>query len=312
MRPLVVALLVAGCYHGSAAPAPTPPANMQKTEVLAHIADDPLAFLPVESDIVLGVDFARLRDSQLWREQLEPLLVQTASDTFQKVRSQCGFDPLSQLQRASVAYKKLDDTHNDGTFVVHGVDSSHTVECIAKASAKTDNITHDGSVVMVSKPGDEVVLAIAPLGRTGMVIQGAPHASRVSIEDRMHIGAPLRTSRTFMTFFNRLEPTASLWLVINGNSAFLASAKSMGVSPTGVDMTLTVTDKYVVAARITTASAADATQLASLANQVSPQARAMVETFDVRADDNVVRVDIVITAPQAQTLLTMLGGIVGP
>jgi len=312
MRHLLVALLVAGCYHGSAAPAPTPPANKQRNEDLARIADDPLAFLPVESDIVLGVDFERLRDSQLWRDQLEPLLMQSASDTFQKVHSQCGFDPLSQLQRVSIAYKKLDDRHNDGTFVVHGVDSTRTVDCIAKASAKTDNIVHDGNVVMVSKPGDEFVLAIAPLGRTGMIMQGAPSANRTSVEGRIHIGAPLRTSRTFMTFFNRLEPAASLWLVINGNSSFLASAKSMGVSPTGVDMTLTVTDKYVIAARITTASAGDASQLESLANQLSTQARAMVETYDVKADDNVVRVDIVITAPQAQTLLTMLGGIVGP
>lgn len=312
MRSLLVALLVAGCYHGTAAPPPPPPTNTQKNDALAHVADDPLAFLPVESDIVLGIDFARLRDSQLWRDQLEPLLTQTGSDTFQKVRSQCGFDPLSQLQRASMAYKKVDDRHNDGTFVVHGVDSSRTVECIAKASAKTDNISHDGNVLMVSKPGDDVALAIAPLGRSGMIVQSLPNANRASVEARMRIGAPLRTSRTFMTFFNRLEPSASLWVVINGNSSMLASAKSMGVSPTGFDMTVTVTDKYVIAARITTASAADATQLESLANQISAQARAMVETYDVKTDDNVVRVDIVITAPQAQTLLTMLGGIIGP
>jgi hypothetical protein len=136
---------------------------------------------------------------------------------------------------------------------------------------------------------------------------GGPVVNRALATSRVQAGIPLRSSPAFVELYNKLEPNASVWFIANGASPSLQSIAGMGINPRFIDGTLTVTDRYVGVLRVTFATPDEAQNLAKLSNSVSSQIRAMVETFDVRADGPVARFDIVMTSSQAQTVLGMFG-----
>lgn len=303
MRILLVALLVAGCYRDSTPPS-TPPANKQ--HAAEQITSDVLAFIPKESDIVVGVDLARLRSSPLWQSQLEPLIVNNGGDELTKIRTTCGFDPLTAVSHVAFGTRKLDHD-NEATVVARGIEPRGAIDCVAKLIKDRQSFTRDGDTLVIAEKGKPFQLALSPLGRSAVLGLAGPGANRALASSRVQAGTPLRTSQAFMELYGKLEQNASVWFIANGASPTLETLGSLGVNPRFIDGTLATTDRYVAVLRVTFATAAEAQNVVTMTNSMSAQVRAMVETFDVRAEGAVARFDIVMTAAQGQTILGMVG-----
>ena len=303
MRILLVALLVAGCYRDST-PSTTPPAN--KAHASEQVTSDVLAFIPKDSDVVIGADLARLRSSPLWGSQIEPVITNNGGEKLSKVRTSCGFDPLTAVTHVTFGTRKIND-NAEGTIVVRGVEPRGAIDCVERLIKGQEQVTRDGDTLVLSEQGDPFQVALSPLGRSAVLAVAANGANRAATMSRAQSGTPLRSSPAFVELFSKLEPNAAMWFIANGASPTLKSIAGMGINPRFIDGTVMVSDRYVAVLRVTFATPDEAQNLAKLSNSVSAQVRAMVESFDVRADGPVARFDIVVTSAQAQTILGMVG-----
>lgn len=303
MRILLLALLVAGCYRDTT-PASTTPANKQRAP--EQITSDVLAFIPKDSDIVVGADLARLRSSPLWASQLEPVISNNGGDELRKVRTTCGFDPLTAISYVSFGTRKL-DRDSEATVVARGIEPQGAIECVAKLIKDRESFTRDGDTLVLAEKGDPFQVALSPLGRSAVLGLAGPGANRALATSRVQAGTPLRTSPAFIDLYNKLEQGASVWFIANGASKTLQSLSGMGINPRFIDGTLTVTDRYVAVVRVTFATEDEAKSIVTMMNSMAGQVRAMVESFDARVEGNVARFDISMTSAQGQTILGMVG-----
>jgi hypothetical protein len=309
-KSLLAALAVhaglAGCYRDTPATTAPPPANKQAAPAYAHEADDELAFLPKESEIVVGVDLATLRNTPAWRDQMEPGFDRAA---FEKIRKLCGFNPWALITRITLATRKL-GSDSELVVTLAGGDAKQAIACGLKQATTEYTARADGDVTILSKTGDNFTIGLAPVGRSHALAFATPGVDAKRVHAQLAVGSPLRSSPAFMALYDKLERGASAWFIINGSSPLFTSM-SFGVRPKYIDGTLIVTDRYTLATRVTMFSAADASSLATTLQGVSGQLKALVETFDIRVEGEALHIDLVLTQPQMQTLLAMVG-IFGP
>ena len=303
MRSVLVVLAIAGCYKDKPAVAP-PPAN--KVESSPSVgSDDLLAYLPVESEIIIGVDLLELRGAALYRS-FEDEMSSGLGAKLAEAR-QCGVDPMGGLERLTVGGKLSGNSDDfEGVVVVRGVDASLALPCIAKKAAADGTVTNEGGVVTVTKPDHQDAVATSAGART-LVMQFGPGVNKASIANAMSKGSPLRTSPAFMALFQRRERHAAIWGMVNGNAKFMAQVRASGVSPKSLDGTLRVTDQLVAALRVSFPTPADADQFVQTMAQVQGMAKPMLERLDVRADGPVVHVDATATEGQLRAITSMLG-----
>src|SRR5213075_1437602 len=126
---LGVLVLAAGCYRDSAATANPSPSNKQRPPDHAHEAEDELAFLPKESEVVVGLDMTALRASPAWHEQIEPAL--SGSSAFEKNRQICGFDPWAPISHVTLGVRKA-DANIEFVLTVAGGDAQQEIGCVLK------------------------------------------------------------------------------------------------------------------------------------------------------------------------------------
>lgn len=306
MRLATLALVatLAACHR---APGPAAPANQAEPPAAELIAKDPLAFLPRDSELVIDLDVARLKQSPLWASQIEPQLRQILGATnLDALLDACGIDYLQATTRVTTGMKKTGD-HYTGVIVVRGPDAATTMTCIERTTAKQLKVTrdHDALLVTVSAPTS---MAIGAAGGNALVVLTDVGASRAMLADTIAAGTPLRSSPAFMALYDAVEPTASFVTIANGASPMFAPMQTFGVSPKWVIITATVASSYVVAGRVTMKDAAEAQRLASMIEGNVGALRAMIERLDVRAEEAVVHVDIAVTEDQAKRILGMMGG----
>jgi hypothetical protein len=308
MRSVLVVLAIAGCYKDKPAVAP-PPANKVDAP-LSSGSDDVLAFLPVESEIILGIDLLELRASALYRS-FEGELSGNLGTRLAEAK-QCGVDPMGGLERITAAGTVSADSDKfQGVVVVRGVDASLALPCMAKQAAAKGKVTNEDGVVTITQPDHQDAVATSAGART-LVIQFGPGVGKASIASVKAKGAPLRTSPAFMALFQRREPHAAVWGMINGNAKFMAQVRASGVNPKNMDGTIRVTDQLVAALRVSFATPGDADQLVQTVGQVQGFVKPMLERFEVRADGTVVHIDATATEGQLRALASMMGGAFGP
>ena len=300
--------IAGGCYRDSASTTQTPLANKQRPPDHSHEAEDELAFLPKESDVVVGLDMTALRSSPAWHEQIEPELAQ--SSQVEKNRQICGFDPWAPITHVTLGVRKA-DAGSEFLLTVAGGDAQQEIGCVLKQLG-TEYTSHpDGDVTLISKASENSTIALSAVGRSHTIAFSTPGIDANRMHAQLSVGAPLRGSPAFMSIYESLEHGASLWFVINGQSSLFQSL-SLGIRPRYIDGTIIVSDHYVWTTRITMATAAEATQLANMLRGMSAQVQQMVDKLDIHEENAVLHIDIVMTQPQVQTILKMLGAFTGP
>lgn len=298
-----------GCYHDARQPPPLPPSNKASPPPVIR-SDDVLAFLPVDADVVLGLEMRPLRDGELFQHLVEKQVQSGDLDASLQKAHACGIDPLHSLERITAAGHIGDNDKFDGVIVIRGVDGPRALDCVATYGASSGTVTRDHDVVVVH--GNDGVDEVATLvGRGTLVVQFGRGVDASKLAATLRSGAPLRTSKAFMGLFDRRESDAALWGMVNGNSRALQKVRGMGLSPRSIDGSIVVTGDLTAVVRVTFASPADADQLVQITSPSLAGGRSMFDKLEVRAEGTSARFELAATEAQIESLWGIFGVMLG-
>ncbi|MDX2090053.1 MAG: hypothetical protein SFX73_19505 [Kofleriaceae bacterium] len=291
---------------GTPAPAPSAPA--------AGASDD-LSLLPVDSEVVMGLNFSQLQKSVLWKKFVEPQLAK--SDVQQKLgkfKDTCGFDPISAVTSLSVGVKGVGQDKPDGVFVIHGPEKGKVMACLDKVKAEAEKegtaITVDSDVVTFKgKDGDQ--FAFTYVNDTTVVGVVGAEANPAGVKKAAAGGSALKTSPAFVEMYGKIKSQDSLWMLMNGNSKAFDQAAGLGFRPKAVFGSVNVTDGLSVDMNVRLESPEKATQFAGMMKQQAGQLAPMVDKLDINSDAADVKVAVAMSSQKLDALITQFGGLLG-
>ena len=278
-------------------------------------AGDDLSLLPADSEMVMGLNFAQLQQSALWK-QFSPKLMDKMASGLAEFKAACGFDPLEAIKSVSLGMKGLGGNSPDGSIVIHGLDKGKSMACIDKAKVeaakKGSEITVDGDVFTVKDKDGQLTVWSFVNSDTLLGVVG-PNASKDTLLAVAKGGSTLKSSQTFVDMYSKINTKDSMWLLVNGNAPFMAKAAQAGVKPKAVFGSINVTDGLTVDLRIRLGSADEATQLVNMAKGQTnnPQVKQMFDKLDVTADGADAKIAIAMSNAKLQQLIGMVGGMMG-
>lgn len=278
-------------------------------------AGDDLSLLPADSEMVMGLNFAQLQQSALWK-QFSPKLMEKAASGLAEFKAACGFDPMEAIKSVSMGLKGVGNDTPDGSVVIHGLDKSKSMACIDKAKAeaakKGSEITVDGDVFTVKDKNGQLTAWTFVNSDTLLGVVG-PNANKDTLVAAAKGGSTLKTSQTFLDMYSKINTKDSLWLLVNGNAPFMAKAAQAGVKPKAVFGSINVTDGLTVDLRIRLGSPDEATQLVNMAKgqTSSPQVKQMFDKLDVTSEASDAKISIAMSQAKLNQMVQMVGGMMG-
>ncbi len=294
---LLFVAMLAAC--GSA---PRPVSNhAPPPKTYSRTAADSLGFLPGDADMVLAIDVARIRHSALW-STIEPGISRTG-------KVPCMKDMIESADSLSAAVRGTPEDQTTVT-VLHGPERSRMVACFT--AYHSGAVRTVGDLVIATTGATSSLLGFAD-EHTAVVVSGAK-ATPASFQAVLESGAPLRSSVAFGAIFAHIEPSAAMWLAIDGNGETMKKTAGglFGSTPRYIIANAEVGDKLTLRLVVALVSAAEATTLVSTMKPQLGAAKSMFEQIDIDAHDADVELDVVATPQQLLTIAGMLGGMFGP
>jgi hypothetical protein len=294
-------------------PDPKPPEPGNSPPMMMQGNADDLSLLPVDSEVVMGLNFAQLQTSALWK-QFAPLVMSKAAPALAKFKDACGFDPMTAIKSVSLGMKNLAGGSPDGVVVIHGVEKSKAMGgCLdkAKEAAAKDGttITVDGDIISVKGKTDNAAFMfvndntlVGTLGASG---------TKAGVKAAAAGGSALKTSAAFVDMYNKINTQDSMWMLANGNSKLFDKAGSLGVKPKAVFGSLNVTDGLTVDIHMRLDSPDQATQLANMGKAQAAGAKVYFDKIDITNDGADVRIALGMSNAKLQQLISQFGGMLG-
>ncbi len=304
MRSAIIAAVLAAACGGSSTQAPAKPPANHAEDPAVKTAQDPLAFLPVDADAVIGFDLKALRTSALWHD-FQPAVQNVLQGIDSPAFRSCLGGSLDQLASVTLGFK-ASGADPTGVAVIHVADAPAMQNCLER-ELRTQQIVETVDRGVVVTKSDKTKAALGVVGGSTIVVHIDPAASADSLAAVTHAGVPLRGSQAFLGIYDHLERGASMWAVVNGNAKIFQSLASMGAKVRSVDGTIVVTDKVTLAGRMTVDSPDAATNLSNMVQPQLGQAKTMFDKLEVSAAGPVVRLDAVMTGDQLKQLLGLFG-----
>jgi len=284
------------------------------TPVAVAGADD-LALLPVDSEMVMGLNFAQLQQSALWK-QFSPKLMEKAASGLAEFKVACGFDPLEAVKTVSMGLKGLGGSTPDGAIVVHGPEKAKVMACVDKAKVeaakKGTDITVDGDVFIV-KDKEGQPSAFTFVNDTTLIGTIGTMGTKDGVLAAAKGTSTLKSSQAFTEMYSKINTSDSLWLLMNGNSPAFSKMGAMGVKPKAIFGSVNVTDGLTMDMRIRLGTPDEAKQLVTmLQGQINnPQVKQMFDKLDVVADGSDAKFGVAMSNQKLQQLIGMVGGMMG-
>jgi hypothetical protein len=298
----VVALVL-----GAAVPAFAQPAKK------APAADD-LSLLPVDSELVLGLDFQQLQSSSLWKQFVEPQLAKgDMKKQLDDFKSKCGVDAMKVVTKIAMGIKGIGGDKPDGVIVAHGVPKAKLVACYDKLSKdkKADqDITRDGDVLIVKQKGGQAAAFTFIDDSTALMVIGT-QATSAGIKGIAKGTSALKTSAAFVEFYKKTNTNDTMWGIMNGNSKAFDQFAAMGIKPKAVYGSLNVTKDVNLDIRMRLGSADEAKNLATMFNGQLKAVASMFDKIEVKADGSDMKVAIMLTETKLKALAKQMGGMMG-
>jgi hypothetical protein len=276
---------------------------------------DDLTLLPVDSELVLGINFSQVQQSPLWKQFVEPKLM--GADVQSKLaefKAKCDFDPMASFKTISVGLKNLGAPKPEGVIVVHGIDKAKALACLDKNKDEITKdgaeITHDGDIVLgKGKTGEQFAMMFVN-DNTGVIALG-DQANAAGVKAVAQGTSALKTSPQFVDMYGKVKTGDSLWFLMNGNSKLFEKAAAMGIKPKAVFGSLNVTDGLSLDMRLRMETPDAASQLANMGKAQLQQAAKMFDQIDVSADGSDVKFTVVLSSQKLQALITQVSGMFG-
>jgi hypothetical protein len=278
-------------------------------------AGDDLALLPVDSEMVMGINFGQLQQSALWK-QFSPKLMEKAAKGLADFKAACGFDPLEAFKSMSIGLKNLGGGTPDGAIVVHGLDKGKAWPCLDKlkeeAAKHGSEVSVDGNVFLVKdKKGDTTAFTF--VNDTTLLGTLGASGTKDGVLAAAKGGGALKTSPTFVEMYGKINTQDTLWLLMNGNSPVFKQMGAMGVKPKAIFGSVNVTDGLTVDMRLRLSTPDEATQMVNMAKGQlgNPQVKQMFDKLDVTNDGADVKFSVAMSNQKLQQLLQTVGGMMG-
>lgn len=280
-------------------------------------AADDLTLLPVDSEIVLGINVAQVQQSALWKQFVEPKIL--ASGDFNTkladFKQKCGFDPMSAVQSVSLGLKGLGADKPNGAFVVHGLDKTKVWACLDTMKAE---ITKDGTefnkvgdVATFKNPKDNETAAVTFINDSTLLAVVGPEGTVDGVKAAAAGKSALKTSPQFVDMYGKVKTSDSVWALMNGNSKAFDKMGQMGAKPKALFGSLNVTDGLSVDMHLRFETPDAAASIANLAKSQVESAKQFVDKADVAADGADVKFSVVMSNEKLQTLIKQFGGMFG-
>lgn len=297
-----IGVLTAGC---GSAPRPAPAPVQNEVKPSGPSLADPLALLPADSDVVMTIGVASLRESPLfakYREVVRNFIVPGFAD--------CKYDPFDDIDTVSIG---LPMSAELGVFVVRGLDRDKTLDCLRTSKTETNtDVVFDGDLVSLNnKSGHSNLLKF--VDAKNAVFQGSTGPTRETLAKALLVGAPLRENKAFVAAHQSVAPGAAFSMLSLPGAPGLAERleAKIGAKVSQFAATVHVTD--VVSGRVTVVLA-DASTATTFVENMRPQLEAMrqfVERYDIHADGPSVVIDLVITETQIQAFAELAKSMMG-
>lgn len=282
----------------------------------AMMGAEDLSLLPLDSELVIGINVAQVQQSALWKQFVEPKMM--TGETTKKLadfKAKCGFDPMTAVKTVSLGFKGLSNEKPDGVVVVHGVDKAKSWACLdtmkAEMTADGTEFTKDGDVATFksSKGGPPVALMFIN-DNTALAVIG-PQATADGVKAAAKGTSALKSSPPFLDMYSKVKTTDSVWGLMNGASKVFDKMGSMGVKAKAVFGSLNVTDGLSLNLRLRLETPDAAQQLTSMSKQQMAQAAKMFDQIDVAADGSDVKYTVVLSNQKLQQLIAQFGPMLG-
>jgi hypothetical protein len=268
-----------GACH-AAAPAPSiarpvaPPAG--RATAATDVSAD-LSLLPIDSDLVLGVDWTKLQHSAFYGRYIAPRIEAWIGRWIAEVRS-CGLEPLAAT--ALTIGIKLGSSAGDSRWVVvaHGLDRAKAAACF-EPRADTGHVFFDetGHFAMMFADAHTVVAVIGPHA-----------ASAAEVKALVRGDSGLDRSPAFAG----VATADAVWVAANGTTTAIGRALQ-GVRLDSLSASLKVSDAITVDGRVHMRSSEDADQAATMFKaDLLPKLAPLVDRFDVGGTGAVITMQI--------------------
>ena len=307
MKALVLAVAVAvavalgapACSGGGGGHPATPAAPQANADVLAY--------LPADSQAVLGIDFKQLTASAIFKEY-EARIKKALESTTPKAADEACYKHFLTTQSMTLSLQSMEKDAVSGVFVLRVPDAHGLLECFVTDKAADATVKRDGDVVILTGKTDNKVIAATAVGTDTLVAHLGVGANAASVHGLIAAGTPLRKAPAFLGQFKGVDPGATSWLVIGDGSKVLASLSESGIHAHGAYARLAITDQLAVVIHLAVGSADEAKMLAQALDAQATQVRALVGKLDIKADGSALVVDAAMTAEKLRLLVGMLGG----
>jgi hypothetical protein len=276
---------------GKVAPAPT----------------DDLSLIPVDSELVGGLDWAQLQTSPLWQKHVEPHVKGVLASMPTDFTAACG-DPMKAMTKISFGLKGLKGGSPTGVIVMHGVVKAKLVACMAKPTG-AQKITRDGDYWIVSASGKDAAFTFL----NDSTFLGVIGGNKDAVKRAASGGSALKTSPTFVELYKKTNTSDTLWLLLNGNSPlFDGLGSKMPVKPKAVFGSINVTRDLGVAMRIRVDSPTQANTLSSTLQGAAGQVGMFVDKLDIGSDGSDITINAAMSEGKLKALIGMAMGKAGP
>ncbi|MEZ4402881.1 MAG: hypothetical protein R3B06_22865 [Kofleriaceae bacterium] len=188
-----------------------------------------LSMMPVNSEMVIALDFKQVRASALWKKYEDKVMGKIGKD-LEEFKAICGWDPMDKAAGALMAGRGRE--MDEMTVFVKGFDKPSVTECLKKAEAKgkADNdgraLVVDGDYFEMTKPGKDPIRFMFADADT-IVLQRVPGsddmAGKAALEKVLAAkdGEGLMSSPMFSSLIDATDTSAALWFVVNGAASFM-------------------------------------------------------------------------------------------
>lgn len=280
-----------------------------------QIADD-LSLIPVDSELVMGLNFAQLQQSAMWKQYVQPQLMKgDAAKSLADFQAKCGFDPMTAMTSIALGMKNIGRDDPDGVVVIHGLDKTKTLACIDKvkeeAAKEGTTIAKDGDVITVKGSDASEQAAVMFVNDTTAVVSIGPNGTVDGVKKAATGGSALKSSPTFVEMYGKINTQSSLWFLMNGSAEPFKQTAAMGIKPKAVFGSINVTDGLAVDVRVRLESADQAAQMASAVKGQAAAVSGMVDKLDIVADGPDLKVVVALSDEKLKSLVQNFGSMLG-
>ncbi|HEU0034706.1 MAG TPA: hypothetical protein VFQ53_28975 [Kofleriaceae bacterium] len=254
-------------------------------------ADEAIAYLPDQTELVLGFNVKDLRDSPLW-DDIDKSLARDAE--YRSITKTCGIDLAEDIDHVVIGLTELRPTP-EGVFVIKGKHVDKLLACDIGGKVK-----RDGKVVFYEDDSGEAVLALAD-SSTLVGVFGF-HPSKAELDRALAKSNSLRDLPAFKELFADVHTGHTVWLVGKGS---LVSDVDFDLKPRSFGGSIDISSKVTFSGVARFASSADAKQAADEVRSSlgTAKAKAVLDSSDISQDGATVTGSIRLSASATREML---------